>query len=138
MARSSLSLLIGKPRTLGGGKRVWRSTLYAPGSGYKLYRVTFKEESDAGTWEWTSRTASKEDEARELFARVEAALDAQQAAPARQRVQARRDGNALADAYLEDSRERNKAARTVEQLGEHPPRPRPARARRAARLQVAP
>jgi hypothetical protein len=74
MAGSTLRHLVGQPSTLGGGKRAWCSALYAPGGGYKLYRITCKEETDAGTWEWTSRTASTEDEARELFARVETAL----------------------------------------------------------------
>lgn len=107
-------LATGRPRSLDGGLRPWRAALYAPSGGYRLYRVTFKEETPDG-WAWTSRTAPNENEARRIFGQVEKALNARTAVPARARVQRERTGAALADLYLEDSRARGKAARTVEQ-----------------------
>ena len=114
MARVKRVLATGRPRDLDGGLRPWRAALYAPGGRYRLYRVTFKEETADG-WSWTSRTAPTEDEARRIFAGVERALDARTTAPARARVQRERTVGALADLYLEDSRARGKAARTIEQ-----------------------
>jgi integrase len=113
MARAK-RLATGRPRTLGGGLRPWRAALYPPSGRYRLYRVVFKEENE-GDWSWTSRTAPTEDEARHIFKLVERALDARTSAPARARLQRERTGQALADAYLEDSRARGKAARTIEQ-----------------------
>ncbi|HVU74594.1 MAG TPA: hypothetical protein VHE83_16650 [Mycobacteriales bacterium] len=114
MSRPQRVLATGRARTLGEGLRPWRAALYAPTGRYRLYRVAFKEDTPDG-WSWTSRTASTEDEARLIFSRVEAALDARSATPARARVLRERNGDALADLYLEDSRARGKAARTVEQ-----------------------
>lgn len=114
MAGPRERLAVGKPRTLGGGQRAWRSALYPPAGRYSLYRVVFKEEIDE-TWTWTARTASTEAEARRLFRQVEKALDAMRPAPARAAVQRTRTGDALADLYLADSRAQSKAARTIEQ-----------------------
>lgn len=114
MAAARDRLAVGKPRTLGGGQRAWRSALYPPGGRYSLFRVVFKEEVD-DVWTWTARTASTEAEARRLFRQVEKALDAMRPAPARAAVQRARTGEALADLYLADSRAQGKAARTVEQ-----------------------
>lgn len=114
MAAPQRVLATGRPRTHGGALRPWRPALYAPSGRYRLYRVTFKEETPDG-WVWTSRTAPTEDEARRIFTAVERALDARATGPARARVQRERTGDALADLYLADSRARGKAARTVEQ-----------------------
>lgn len=114
MARQQTRLATGRQRTLGGGLRPWRAALYAPGGRYRLYRVVFKEEVPDG-WAWTSRTAPTEDEARRILSEVERALDARTTVPARARVQRAQTGDALADLYLEDSRARGKAARTIEQ-----------------------
>jgi hypothetical protein len=48
MATTSKRLAVGKPRTIGGGQRAWRSALYSPGGRYSLYRVVFKEEIAEG------------------------------------------------------------------------------------------
>lgn len=106
-------LAVGRERTLGSGRRRWRASLYPPGDRYRLYRVTFKEETDAG-WVWTARTAPTEGEARQIFRQVERALDAEASAPARKAIQRTRTGSALGELYLEESRARGKAARTVE------------------------
>jgi len=114
MSKAGTRLAAGKPRTAGGGARPWRAGLYAPGDRYRLYRVRFKEESDQD-WLWTSRTAPTEAEARRIFTQVERALDAMTAAPPRASISRGRTGNALADAYLADSKAQSKAARTIEQ-----------------------
>lgn len=101
---SSARLLTGRERTLGGGKRPCRAALYAPSARYASYRVTFKEEDDAGVWVWTTRNAGTEDDARKLFEQVEAALDAHRPAPARSRVQAERDMRALGQLYISGSK----------------------------------
>lgn len=113
MTGTATRVLMGKPRE-SGGQRAWRAALYAPAGRYRLYRVTFKEETDEG-WAWTARTAPTEAEARRIFMQVERALDAMSATPARASVQRSRTGLALGLAYLADSREQNKAVRTVEQ-----------------------
>jgi len=114
MSKAGSRLAVGKLRTMGGGTRPWRAGLYAPGERYRLYRVRFKEETDQD-WIWTSRTASTEREARRIFTQVERALDDLTRTPVRASVQRSRTGNALADAYLLDSKARDKTARTIEQ-----------------------
>lgn len=113
MSKAGTRIAIGKARD-SGGQRSWRAALYAPAGRYSLYRVKFKEQTEAG-WTWTARTAPTEAEARRIFSQVEKALDAMVATPERASVQRGRTGNALADAYLQDSRAQGKAARTVEQ-----------------------
>ncbi|MHB8451231.1 MAG: hypothetical protein ACYDAQ_12390 [Mycobacteriales bacterium] len=114
MARSPHVLATGRSRRVDGDVRSWRAVLYAPAGRYRLYRVAFKEEGQGG-WRWTARTAPAEDEARRIFDQVERALDQRGALPARERLARERTGKALAERYLEDSRARSKAARTVEQ-----------------------
>lgn len=63
----------------------WRAVRYPPCERYKLFRVAFKEDTEAG-WAGTARTAPPGREAR-----------------------------GLADPHLAESRARDKAARTVEQ-----------------------
>ncbi|MHB2022791.1 MAG: hypothetical protein ACYCO3_05615 [Mycobacteriales bacterium] len=94
--------------------RPWRATLYAPAGRYRRYRVAFKEEVE-GAWQWTARSAPTEDEARGIFAQIERALDGRSALPARDRLVRERTGGALADLYLEETKARGNAARTVEQ-----------------------
>lgn len=113
MSKAGTRIAIGKPRD-SGGQRAWRAALYAPADRYSLYRVTFKEQTDSG-WTWTARTAPTEAEGRRIFGQVEKALDAMIATPVRASVQRGRTGNALAEAYLADSRAQAKAARTIEQ-----------------------
>ncbi|MGV8965212.1 MAG: hypothetical protein ACOH2F_02930 [Cellulomonas sp.] len=113
MRKAGDRLAVGKPRTAGGGARPWRAGLYEPGDRYRLYRVRFKEEIDQA-WVWTARTAPTEAQARRIFTQVERALDAMSSAPARASVSRGRTGNALADAYLADSKARSKAVRTIE------------------------
>ena len=115
MATRSAVILRGKLRTLGGGQRSWRSALYRPSSRYASYRVMFKVERDDGEWEWQTRGAVSEDDARALFARVEKALDSLQPTPATQRVQKGWTIRALGEEYLTDSRARGKQDRTLEQ-----------------------
>lgn len=114
MARSRYALATGHPRRVGGAQRPWRAVLYKPSPRYRLFRVVFKEEMD-GVWEWTARSAPTEDEARRIFAQVERALDDRTVSLARAGVQKERTCNALGDLYLEDSRARGKAVRTIEQ-----------------------
>jgi len=114
MARSRYVLATGHPRRTEGLQRPWRAVLYQPSPRYRLFRVVFKEEIN-GVWEWTARSAPTEDAARKIFAQVERALDDRTVSPARARVQKERTCNALGDLYLEDSRARGKAVRTVEQ-----------------------
>jgi hypothetical protein len=115
MAAKSNLLASGRARTLGGGRREWRAALYAPGGKYKSFRVVFKEDKGDDVWDWTSRNASTEDEARKLFEQVELALDAHRAAPARARVQQDRTIKALGQLYLSESRAEFKEDRTIEQ-----------------------
>jgi integrase len=114
MARSGYVVATGRPRRVDGAQRPWRAVLYKPSPRYRLFRVAFKEEID-GAWEWTARSAPTEDEARKIFTQVERALDDRTFSPPRSRVQRERTCNALSDLYLEDSRARGKAVRTVEQ-----------------------
>lgn len=109
------AFLTGKPRTLGGGSRVWRASVTRPSANYRSYRVSFKEPNEDGRWAWTSRNATTEAEARKLFDQVEHALDAHRAAPARARVQAERTIDALGKLYLAESRAEHKEDRTIEQ-----------------------
>ena len=113
MSKASTRVAIGRARD-SGGQRSWRAALYAPAGRYSLYRVLFKEQTEAG-WTWTARTAPTEGEARRIFNQVEKALDAMVATPVRASVQRSRTGGALAEAYLEDSRAQEKAVRTIEQ-----------------------
>lgn len=113
MSRSNV-LVHGKARRLGGGQRSWRAHLDAPSDKYRSYRVRFKEQTETGEWKWTTRNAETEDEARALLAQVEAALDAHTPVPARAKETAVRTVAALGDLYLQDSRKRNLAVRTVE------------------------
>jgi hypothetical protein len=115
MAARSAVILRGKLRTLGGGQRSWRAALYRPSTRYASYRVIFKVEREDGEWEWQTRGAVSEDEARALFARAEKALDALQPTPATQRVQRGWTIRALGEQYLTDSRARGKQDRTLEQ-----------------------
>jgi hypothetical protein len=84
---------------------------------YTLYRVQFKEpikNEVTGAWEWTTRTADNEEQARALLINVDRALDRRGALPAPQRVTA--GGLSLrSGSYLEDSRQRSKSVQTVEQ-----------------------
>lgn len=114
MTSAAKRLAVGKPRHAGGGGRPWRVALYPPGDRHRLFRVTFKEETEQG-WAWTARTAPTEREARQIFAQAEKALDAMTSTPVRASVQRARTGGALADAYLAESRSQAKAARTIEQ-----------------------
>ena len=98
----------------GGGQRGWRVTLYGPTPEYELFRISFKEPDEAGTWDWTSRTDKTETEAREKFAQIVEALEAHTAVPVRQREQRDQTIEALFELYIADSKERGKAARTVE------------------------
>jgi hypothetical protein len=106
----------GKPRRLGGATRPWRVRLYAPEPGGSRYQVMFKAPAgDGEPWKRVLRRANSETEARKIFAQAEAALDAERATPARADVRASRTISALGEAYLQDSRERGKHPRTMEQ-----------------------
>ncbi|MGI9092904.1 MAG: hypothetical protein ACR2FF_05580 [Mycobacteriales bacterium] len=106
----------GKPRTMGGGQRPWRVRLYAPRPGGTSYQVMFKAPAgDGQPWRRVLRRANSEREAREIFGQAEAALDAERETPASADVRASRNIRALGYAYLDDSRQRNKHPRTLEQ-----------------------
>lgn len=117
MARSKKPTLLaqGKPRRLGGGQRAWRVRLYAPAPGAGSYSITFKAPAgDDQPWKPVLRRATSEREARQIFAQAESALDAEREGPARADVRVKRTISALGEAYLEDSRERGKAPRTLQ------------------------
>jgi hypothetical protein len=106
----------GKRRTLGDSARPWRVRLYAPEPGSIRYQVMFRAPGgDSGQWKRVLRRASSEKEARQIFAQAEAALDAEQPTPATAAIRASRTIRALGVAYLDDSCERNKHPRTLEQ-----------------------
>jgi len=115
MTTRNTVMLRGKERTYGGGQRSWRSVVYHPTGRYRNFRIVFKALDDAGEWQWQTRTAVTEDEARLLFKQVERALDSFEPTPAKQRVQRARTIRALGEQYLADSRARGKEARTLEQ-----------------------
>jgi hypothetical protein len=106
----------GKPRTLGGSKRAWRVRLYAPQPGGTKYQVMFRAPAAEGEpWKRVLRRANSEAEARKIFTQAEAALDTEQATPASADVRASRTIRMLGEEYLEDSIERGKQPRTMEQ-----------------------
>jgi hypothetical protein len=106
----------GKPRTFGGGTRAWRVRLYAPPPGGTKYQVMFRAPADEGEpWKRVLRRASSEAEARKIFAQAEAALDTESEAPPRADVRAARTMRMLGERYLQDSVERGKQPRTMEQ-----------------------
>ncbi|MGH3352108.1 MAG: hypothetical protein ACRDPS_15680 [Nocardioides sp.] len=113
--RKPTLLAQGKPRTLGGTKRAWRVRLYAPGEGSTSYQVMFRSPTgDGKPWERVLRRASTETEARDIFARAEAALDTATETPARADVRAARTIRMLAEEYLKDSVARDKHPRTIQ------------------------
>lgn len=116
-ARKKPTLLAqGKPRRLGGVARPWRVRLYAPEPGSSRYQVMFRAPDGEGEpWKRVLRRANSEREARLIFAQAESALDAERDTPARADVRAARTIEALGKAYLEDSRDRGKQPRTMEQ-----------------------
>lgn len=106
----------GKPRTLGGSARTWRVRLYAPEDGGTKYQVMFRAPAgDGEPWKRVLRRANSEDEARKIFAQAEAALDTEKDTPAGADVRASRTIEMLGKAYLQDSIERGKQPRTMEQ-----------------------
>lgn len=105
----------GKARRLDGARQAWRVRLYAPAPGDNSYQIYFKAPAGEGEpWKRVLRRAATEKEARQIFAQAEAALDAEAAAPPRSDVRAKQTIRALAEAYLEDSRARGKAPRTIQ------------------------
>lgn len=115
--RSQPKLLAqGKPRTTGGSSRPWRVRLYAPSAGSNKYQVFFKAPADEGEpWKRVLRRAASEEEARRIFAQAEAALDTDKDMPAGADVRASRTIRMLGEEYLNDSIERGKQPRTMEQ-----------------------
>lgn len=109
-------LVQGKPRTLGGTARPWRVRLYAPENGGTKYQVMFRAPAgDGEPWKRVLRRANSEEEARKIFAQAEAALDTEKEAPAGADVRAARTIRMLGEEYLNDSIERGKQPRTMEQ-----------------------
>jgi len=105
----------GKVRRLDGTGWPWRVRLYAPPPGGKSYQVKFKVPAGRGEpWKQVLRRANSEAEARKIFAQAEAALDTEQAAPASAAVRATRTIDALGAEYIEDSKQRGKAPRTIQ------------------------
>lgn len=115
-ARKKSNLLAqGRERRIDDTGWPWRVRLYGPPPGGTGYQVKFKAPAGEGEpWKPVLRRAATEAEARQIFAQAEAALDTEQAAPASARVRATRTIGALAEKYLEDSRERGKAIRTIQ------------------------
>jgi hypothetical protein len=114
--RKPTLLAQGKPRRLGDATRPWRVRLYAPEPGGSRYQVMFRAPAgDGEPWKRVLRRATSEREARLIFAQAESALDAERETPARADVRAARTIKALGEAYLQDSRDRGKQPRTMEQ-----------------------
>jgi hypothetical protein len=113
--KKSTLLAQGKQRRLDGTGWPWRVRLYAPPPGGTSYQVVFKEPAGEGEpWKRVLRRANNEEEARKIFDQAEAALDAEKEAPARADVRARRTIKALGKEYIEDSKQRGKAPRTIQ------------------------
>ena len=105
----------GKPRMLGGSSRPWRVRLYAPEAGGTKYQVMFRAPAgDGEPWKRVLRRANSEAEARKILERAEAALDTEQAVPASATVRATWTVEALGLQYIEDSKARGKAPRTIQ------------------------
>lgn len=117
----------GKVRRLDGTGWPWRVRLYAPPPGGTSYQVKFKVPvGDGEPWNQALRRANSETGARKIFAQAEMALDIEQAAPASVRVRATHTIAALGAEYIEDSKQRGKAPRTIqgrESLRERPHHP---------------
>lgn len=93
-----------------------RRCLYAPPSGGTGYQVIFKAPAGEGEpWKRVLRRASTEEETRKIFAQAEAALDTEKETPVAADVRASRTIRMLGEEYLQDSRERGKQPRTMEQ-----------------------
>jgi len=113
--RKSKLLAQGKVRRLDGTGWPWRVRLYAPPPGGTSYQVKFKVPAgDGEPWKQVLRRANSEAEARKIFAQAEAALDTEQAAPVSATVRATRTIEALGAEYIEDSKQRGKAPRTIQ------------------------
>ncbi len=90
--------------------------LYAPEAGGTKFQVMFRAPAGEGEpWKRMLRRANSEAEARKIFEQAEAALDTEKEAPARADVRAARTIRMLGEEYLEDSVERGKQPRTMEQ-----------------------
>jgi hypothetical protein len=112
----------GKRRQYGGGRKVWRATLFAPTSQYPSYRLRFKVPSDSNpdVWVATSRSRASENEARELFMETERWLDGlSRHSPSTASQKQVRTMKALGEAAIIEAREQRLAARTVEQRESH-------------------
>jgi hypothetical protein len=106
----------GKPRNLGGSARPWRVRLYAPQNGGTKYQVMFRAPAgDGEPWKRVLRRASSEAEARSIFDQAESALDTEKETPVGADVRATRTIRLLGEVYLQDSVERGKQPRTMEQ-----------------------
>ena len=114
-ARKKSTLLVqGRERRLDGGRQTWRVRLYANGSG-SGYQVLFKAPAGEGEpWKRVLRRAATEDEARQIFAQAEAALDTDRETPTSAREKATQTIAVLAEKYIEDSHLRGKAIRTIQ------------------------
>lgn len=115
-ARKKSKLLAqGKARRMDGTGWPWRVRLYAPPPGGTSYQVKFKVPAGQGEpWKQVLRRANSEAEARKIFAQAEAALDTEQAVPASAPVRAARTIEALGVEYIEESKKRGKAPRTIQ------------------------
>jgi hypothetical protein len=90
--------------------------LYAPEAGGTKYQVMFRAPAgDGEPWKRVLRRANSEAEARKIFDQAEAALDTERDAPARADVRAARTIGMLGAEYINDSIERGKQPRTMEQ-----------------------
>jgi hypothetical protein len=114
--RKPTLLAQGKPRTLGGSTRPWRVRLYAPEPGGTKYQVMFRAPGgDGEPWKRVLRRANSEAEARKIFDQAEAALDTEKETPVGADVRAARTIRMLGEEYLQDSVQRGKQPRTMEQ-----------------------
>ncbi|TYL50035.1 tyrosine-type recombinase/integrase [Nocardioides sp. BGMRC 2183] len=111
--RSTL-LMQGKERRVGAGHKPWRVRLYATNGGAG-YQVMFRAPpGDGEPWKRVLRRAATEAEARQIFAQAEVALDTEQSTPTGSRERLTQTIAALGEKYVEDSRLRGKAIRTIQ------------------------
>lgn len=87
-----------------------------PTDGGSKHQVMFRAPAgDGEPWKRVLRRANSEEEAHKIFAHAEAALDTEQATPVGADVRASRAIRMLGEEYLENSIERGKHPRTIEQ-----------------------
>jgi hypothetical protein len=109
----SAPLLVGKPRAHGGGQRSWRAKLYAPDDDTRQWVVKFKW-NEKGQWSGRLEMRMTSRKQRRSSPRRRSTSTAPATLPLRAADAAKRTVAALGDVYIDDSRSRGRAVRTIE------------------------